>query len=202
MSQSLKAIRPMTLLKAFTLIELLIVVAIIGILAAIAVPNFINAQVRAKVARAQADMKSLSTAIQSYQVDNNSFPPDGDDLEQFNPSDYNSAARMRLLTTPISYISSLPTDPFHAQLVEFPGYELLFPGNPPYTYAYNTWGAFASDGQQPANNGIPDNYGITSLGPNQIFNSAAGYPIQYNASNGIISDGDIITRGGAKTPFE
>ncbi|MDP8242864.1 MAG: prepilin-type N-terminal cleavage/methylation domain-containing protein [Candidatus Hinthialibacter antarcticus] len=201
MSQSPIAIRPKQKRKAFTLIELLIVVAIIGILAAIAVPNFINAQVRAKVARAQADMKALTTAIESYQIDNNSFPPDGDDLEQFNPSDYNSAARMRLLTTPVSYISSLPTDPFHTQALEFSGVELLFPGNPPHTYSYNTWGAFASDGFQPANNGIPDNYGVTSLGPNQIFNSAAGFPIQYNITNGTISDGDIIIRGGAKTPF-
>ncbi len=55
------------------MIELLIVVAIIAILAAIAVPNFLEAQVRAKVSRAQADMRSIATAIESYRVDNNEF---------------------------------------------------------------------------------------------------------------------------------
>ena len=58
----------------FTLIELLIVVAIIGILAAIAVPNFLNAQVRAKIARVHSELRSLSTAIDSYQLDNNQHP--------------------------------------------------------------------------------------------------------------------------------
>ena len=61
--------------KAFTLIELLIVVAIIAILAAIAVPNFLEAQTRAKVSRAVSDMRTLATAIESYYVDNNKYPP-------------------------------------------------------------------------------------------------------------------------------
>src|SRR5437870_12866546 len=61
--------------KGFTLIELLIVVAIIAILAAIAIPNFLAAQVRAKVSRAKAEMRTLATAIESYEVDNNRYPP-------------------------------------------------------------------------------------------------------------------------------
>ena len=61
----------------FTLIELLIVVAIIAILAAIAVPNLLEAQVRSKVSRAKADMRSLATGIEAYAVDYNR-PPIGD----------------------------------------------------------------------------------------------------------------------------
>lgn len=60
--------------KGFTLIELLIVVAIIAILAAIAVPNFLEAQVRSKVSRVKNDQRSYATGLESYFVDNNLYP--------------------------------------------------------------------------------------------------------------------------------
>src|SRR5580765_3940229 len=60
--------------KGFTLIELLIVVAIIGIIAAIAIPNLLNAIDRGKQKRTMADMRSIGTAIESYAVDQNVYP--------------------------------------------------------------------------------------------------------------------------------
>ena len=60
--------------KGFTLIELLIVVAIIGIIAAIAIPNLLNAIDRGKQKRTMADLRSVGTAVESYSIDNNVYP--------------------------------------------------------------------------------------------------------------------------------
>lgn len=103
--------------QAFTLIELLIVVAIIAVLAAIAVPNFLEAQVRAKVSRVKTDMRSLATAIESYAA-SETRPPlgywswrsmvgwiDGSQTDD-------KVQPLNRLTTPIAYIGKLPKDVF------------------------------------------------------------------------------------------
>lgn len=105
---------------AFTLIELLIVVAIIAILAAIAVPNFLEAQVRAKVSRAKADMRSMATAIESYSIDYNRYPivadESGEPILPYPPAgtgpEFFETRVSVALTTPVAYITSRFNEPF------------------------------------------------------------------------------------------
>ena len=94
------------LVKAFTLIELLIVVAIIAILAAIAVPNFLEAQTRAKVSRVKADMRSMATGLETYVLDNNTYVYQNKLSRAVRMLNVNTETLERL-TTPIAYLNGI-----------------------------------------------------------------------------------------------
>ena len=99
--------------KGFTLIELLIVVAIIAILAAIAVPNFLEAQTRSKVSRVRADMRAVATALETYAIDNSKYPPDPSEGKLPNGLWW-GIHLLAPLTSPVAYMTSLPGDPFYS----------------------------------------------------------------------------------------
>jgi type II secretion system protein G len=182
----------------FTLIELLIVVAIIAILAAIAIPNFLAAQTRSKVARTQADMRSVATAVESYYVDNNDYP-----WVVQNPG-YNLPKNF---TTPISYMSSLPKDPFGFDASD----DIYFAyGNTPdywwATKAYYDAHGWIWSVWPGGVNGNPAKWDLLSKGPDHAWarNPPQGpgvlevdqpYSFQYDPSNGTVSEGNIIRSG-------
>ncbi|HOJ60051.1 MAG TPA: prepilin-type N-terminal cleavage/methylation domain-containing protein [bacterium] len=179
---------------AFTLIELLIVVAIIGILAAIAVPNFLNAQTRAKVAKTEGEMRNFVTAQEMYRMDNGSYPPH-----------FHTAWQNKFLSTPVAYVSSMPKDIFmNTKTPDTRAYAFTF-GEYHREPIFNADGSILHDPDYRLQNNPadvrraytnrPNAYELWSLGPNQRLDfddfGRQGF-IYYNASNGTLSIGDIV----------
>ena len=188
----------------FTLIELLIVVAIIGILAAIAVPNFLNAQVRAKVANITGELRTLKTAIESYRLDRNDYPVDAFIVGKAFWS-YNA---FKVLTTPIAYLSSVPIDDFYvaATAVDYAGLgKTQIEQVHTYFYASDGWMSAAVNANGVAKNDFAGKWIAFSVGPDQVYSYGEWIfykpelngrkPRMYDPSNGAVSAGDIATWG-------
>jgi len=208
--------------RAFTLIELLIVVAIIAILAAIAVPNFLEAQTRSKISRVKSDMRSFSVAMEAYHVDNGRYAVPSDDRGAYIPSPVMALTvnpmetRLPiLLTTPVAYITSLSHDPFAEKVRHGESqiyhcitwdYVQIRRNNSPTSNWNTVWRVFFLEvtGQEPPSNVA---YFFVSFGPDKKHDmnvphitAPTGPHVHgsgqiYDPTNGTISDGDIFYFG-------
>lgn len=181
----------MKTVNGFTLIELLIVVAIIAIIATIALYNFQGAQIRAKISRAESDLRTSAVALEAYRTAETDYPTENYP-HPLNEGTLGTPNCIKLipLTTPVAYITSLPQDPF-AKPTD--------PLNkiPPLTYHY----AALNDALYPNNPFFDgDNeehlvglWVLQSSGPD--CNPAPFQFPRYDPTNGIRSIGNIIRMG-------
>ncbi|MBE7488188.1 prepilin-type N-terminal cleavage/methylation domain-containing protein [bacterium] len=202
----------------FTLIELLIVIAIILILISIALPNFMEAQVRARLTNTRGCLQAYRVANEAYQADFRTYIPDvdGGEIEPTTKRSWASLwARGRkincdmvgelcsfaMLTTPIQYIKQLCYDPFLAQQKDpriskpysLPEYTSYLSGSKQRKMWAEQYGL---------------RYSILSRGPDldidvgsydhlwwylgAHIHHSMGFPVIYSATNGTYSSGDMV----------
>lgn len=201
--------------RSFTLLELLIVVAILAILAAIAIPSMTEAQTRAKVSRVRADHRAFRVALESYHVDQLAYPcaESNGTLKWLHP-----------LTTPIAYLNSLKQlqDPFSvgadphdlATLRSYPNYRYFGFNDRGYVNTDRNTGELIPVYSPPGEMKIlyyvlfsagPDKIrtiganGGTFLQTDNLFTPANFTQFIYDPTNGTISSGEILTSGGNVT---
>lgn len=175
--------------KGFTLIELLIVVAIIAILAAIAVPNFLEAQTRSKVSRVKSDVRTLATAVEAYDVEFNKYPPSPVVAQQYAGTKVSAYSFIPdCVTTPIAFISNKDIKDVFAIGIYDDQHNRIFWQNCKWLHInYNAGGwddPLFSQLYYPA-------YGewkMGSLGPNNDYDGGQNV---YDPTNGTVSVGDI-----------
>ena len=175
--------------RVIALTELLIGVILIGILAAIAIPNYSNARLKAKIADAHSEIMALAIAQELYALDNGgSYPPESESY----PYDRGRwEAGLFFLTSPVPYIAAIPNDPF-VRPEEKTGHKtprayetgVCQRGRKFVAYVIFSIGPDGSEN------------GIVSAQPFQGSQHNGGQGNTYASSNGLTSSGDIYRYDG------
>jgi len=174
------------------LIELLIVIAIILILIAIALPNFLEAQIRARVTKSKGEIRTIGIAMEAYYLDWQTYPFESEN-DCATPQ-VRTRCGLAWLTSPVAYITSIPPDTFP----DPNGSELSWMETGvvraqrlnPIDFAAATWGLFTR-----GPDGIDSE--LTSASPQIVhMEKGDGSNDTYAPTNGTKSAGDLFLFGG------
>jgi len=192
--------------NGFSLRELFVVLVVVSILAVIAVPAYIQAQVRAKIVTVCQDNQSLHNALLMYNADNSVYPvgtyeplpvatghvglPRGAAALSAPGSQYprmmtvqqrNTGYRLVVLTTPHPYLVRLPNDPFQ---IDVPLYDRKYMYYRPKLLRHGWMEA------QNYQRIWPTKFETVGSGPDRVLDSNVDGP-DYDPTNGLFSKGDM-----------
>lgn len=193
--------------SGFTLIELLVSVAILSVLALMAMNNFLESTIRAKTARTRSDMRTITTGLELYRIDNNHYVSfvDGSPGQLYDRVIVPMTRRLSPITTPVSYLNTVPVDIFET-LSTTDGSPLVFFDTYDYVDVEGLNAVGSTKGGGAASGGW---WRLSSSGPDRIQayggdlarsgekSQSNTLGVDYDPTNGTISAGDIVTIGPA-----
>ncbi len=186
------------------LAQYMIFAVLLGLCIAAANPNFVDAQIRQRLARARVNLSALGAAIESYRVDYDKYPEDGS-AYSWNYPESSYWYPPYSLTTPVAYMSGdIMNDPFREDVTPSPGWSFT---RLRYTYVDMSWGTAGTNptpsSYYPFLKSWYGSWKISSAGPDKTFGPfypsseypGSSYPqlqIPYDPTNGLSSTGDMI----------
>jgi len=181
--------------RGFSIIELAIVLIVLAIVTALTLPHFLPPPSRPPFIKVRSEFRSLAVALESYYIDNTSYPPainENGRMVPFTKGAYSSSTGFVpwLLTTPIIYMKTIPFDPYGPNV----------PRNWSRTYRYATNGKgcwiLASVGPDEDEDMDPAYYVRDASGDiTQFLTQFSGSYVEFDPTNGSISNGDVYRTG-------
>lgn len=138
--------------KGFTLVELLIVIAIIGILASLISVNFVGIRQRARDSQRKSDVRQIQSALELYRTDNGAYPSGFQNYSITNTASCSPASPVSFILGSVTYMTKVPCDP----LAVYNGGNYFYSSNGT-TYTVTACLENANDGDQNATNTPPAN---------------------------------------------
>ena len=191
--------------KAFTLNELLVSVAILGILSVIAIPIASDALLKTRIAQTQNNLRQVSNAIEAFAVDQGKYPYGSSEPPTRFMTNYDAQEALQpLLGAYLPADATILSDPFTRSTAQEINQTVSLDNNAlpsVFGYGYYNYSHF----MVPPRNSIRG-YGVTSFGPDEVDSSLALCPLPgigslykdacYQPSNGLRSAGDLGRFGG------
>ena len=187
------------------MLELILVVCIVGILAAVAIPNFLRLRLRAKVSTIQYDLQNLARSLEGYRLDHGDFPPSPYNDDVASAFAHRSLAGLAEAVPYMGHVSL--TDGFRVETPTYARNIVQATTRGSYVYVfYRDLAALRKEPELLSNRGFcvlsvgpdcVDSYGIFSPFPDHYPWNGRGPNLGlYSASNGTVSQGDICVFGG------